>query len=127
MVGLKAHYNNYFNEYPLKVVAVNDFFPNMNELLWGRVSKESLINDHSEHNKYKTKLNNFEFMQRNQMIKSFSPDRSSSSRNQIQIQKADAEGRSEEIIVFFVDTGIYREQFENSKIKNIKNIVILNR
>ena len=35
--------------------------------------------------------------------------------------------RSEEIIVFFVDTDIYREQFENSKIKNIKNIVILNR
>ena len=105
MVRSNAHNNNDFNEYPLKVVAVSDFFSHMNELLWGKVSKESLDHsyDHSEQNNYKTKLNNFECMQRNEI------------------------DRSEEIIVFFVDTDIYREQFENSKIKNIKNIVILNR
>lgn len=101
MVRLRAHNNNDFNEFPLKVVAVSDFFLNMNELLWGKVSKESLINDQSEQNNNKTKLKNFESMQRNE--------------------------RSEEIIVLFVDTVIYREHFENSKIKNIKNIVILNR
>ena len=94
MERLIKDFNQNFHEYPLKVVSVSDFFSNMNELLWGKVSKESLINDQSEQNNNKTKLKNFESMQRNE--------------------------RSEEIIVFFVDTVIYREQFENSKIKIAK-------
>jgi len=105
MERLIKDFNQSYHEYPLKVVSVSDFFSHMNELLWHKVIKEQLDEYNITNSWHKINSDHFESKQ----LRDTSID------------------KKEEVVIFFVDSDIYRDRFSNSNIKLIKNIVILNR
>ena len=125
MVRLNPGIDGELYEYPLKLVRIEDFFANSDELLWRKASK-SLASLRSVHRKINT-------FQKDQFSSYYTRRNESTADDDAQAQEVHIEARhprlanTDEVTLFFVDSDMYHNTFENSNIKLIKNIVILNR